>query len=279
VWTIHSGFAQRTYNMRNSFILGSMLTAAIGNAAASAEVIYNSIPSTLAASYPSQPFQAQQTVEFGDRVALGGSARQLTSATMTMVNWARYEDYNVGGVYYDAGQYAGNGFTHSFTLNFYESGTGYTHGATIASVTANKFIEYRPTGWSANGFAQNITFDLTGLGITLPESIVWGLAFSTQSYGPNATGVNGPYNSLNMGCNTAADGGVTVGATDLDTVFWNTSTAAWYTDGGTNGSGIFRMDTGWTGYNPMASFSAVPAPGALALLGIAGFAGSRRRRA
>ena len=261
-------------------VLALSVTAFISASASSAEVIYSSIPSTLAGSYPSQPFQAQQTVEFGDRIALGGSARQLTSATMTMVNWAHKEDYNVGGQYYDQGQFAGNGFTHSFTLNFYESGTGYTHGATIASVTATKYIEYRPTDWATNGFAQNITFDLTGLGITLPESVVWGLAFSTESYGPNATGVNGPYNSLNMGLNTAADGGITVGATDLNTVFWNTSTAAWYTDGGTNGSGIFRMDTGWAGYNPMASFSAaaVPAPGVAALLGLAGAFGGRRRR-
>jgi hypothetical protein len=31
-------------------------------------------------------------------------------------------------------------------------------------------------------------------------------------------------------------------------VFWNTSTAAWYTDGGLSGVGIFREDTAWTPY-------------------------------
>ena len=51
VWTIHSGSAQRTCSMRNYFVLGSMLTVAVGNAAASAEVIFNSIPDTLAANY------------------------------------------------------------------------------------------------------------------------------------------------------------------------------------------------------------------------------------
>ena len=33
-------------------------------------------------------------------------------------------------------------------------------------------------------------------------------------------------------------------------VFWNTITASWYTDGGASGVGIFRQDTGWTGYVP-----------------------------
>src|SRR5207248_4089929 len=41
---------------------------------------------------------------------------------------------------------------------------------------------------------------------------------------------------------------------DLDDVFWSTSTAGWYTDGGAAGVGIFRRDTAWAPYVPMASF-------------------------
>lgn len=270
--------------MNRSFRSASILAVAtacvsLTSTTAVAETIYNSIPGTLAGSYPSVGFQATQTAEFGDRVTFGGSNRDLSSATFTMVNWARYEDYNVGGQYYDQGQWAGNGFTHSFTLNLYEAGTGTSHGALIASVTANHFIEYRPTGWAFNGYAQNITFDLSSLGIVVPETVVWGLAYSTQTWGDNPLGVNGPYNSLNMGLNTAGDGGVTVGSTDLDTLFWDTSTAGWYADGGAAGVGIFREDSAWTGYNPMARFEAIPAPGALAVMGLAGLLGSRRRRA
>ena len=275
--------------MRNSFLLGSILTVAVGNAAASAEVIYNSIPSTLAANYTSQPYQAQQVSEFGDRVTFAGSARQLSSATITMSMWGRYEDWNVGGQYYGTGAYAGTGYTQSFTLKIYESGTGNLPGAVIASVTQDKFIQYRPTVWaSANGIAQNITFDLSGLGVTLPESIVWGLAFNTQNYGASPTGTNGPYNQLNVCYNQSsswapADGGVTVGSTDLSTKFINSNLSSQY--GGLGTVGTFSLAATGTTLSgkalnaPMASFTAVPAPGALALLGVAGLAGGRRRRA
>jgi len=273
--------------MRNSFILGSMMVVTACNAAAFAEVIYNSIPATLAANYTSQPYQAQQVSEFGDRVSFGGSARQLSSASVTMSMWARYADWNVGGQYYGTGAYAGAGYTQSFTFNIYNAGTGSTPGALIGSVTQDKYIQYRPTVWaSANGIAQTITFDLSGLGITLPESIVWGLAFNTQTYGASPTGTNGPYNQLNVCYNQSstyapANGGVTVGSTDLSTKFINSAYAAPY--GGLGTVGTFSLAaTGTTASGlalnaPMVSFSAVPAPGALALLGVAGLAGRRRR--
>ena len=275
--------------MRNAFILGSMMVVTACNAAAFAEVIYNSIPATLAANYTSQPYQAQQVSEFGDRVSFGGSARQLSSASVTMSMWARYADWNVGGQYYGTGAYAGAGYTQSFTFNIYNAGTGSTPGALIGSVTQDKYIQYRPTVWaSANGIAQTITFDLSGLGITLPESIVWGLAFNTQTYGASPTGTNGPYNQLNVCYNQSstyapANGGVTVGSTDLSTKFINSAYAAPY--GGLGTVGTFSLAaTGTTASGlalnaPMVSFSAVPAPGALALLGAAGLVGARRRRA
>ena len=275
--------------MRNYLILSSMITVAVGNAAASAEVIFNSIPDTLAANYTSQPYQAQQVSEFGDRISFGGSARQLSSASVTMSMHARYADWNVGGQYYGTGAYAGAGYTQSFTFNIYAAGTGSTPGALLGTVTQDKYIQYRPTVWaSANGIAQNITFDLSGLGITLPESIVWGLAFNTQTYGTSPTGVNGPYNQLNVCYNQSssyapANGGVTVGSTDLSTKFINSAYAAPY--GGLGTVGTFSLAATGTTLSglalnaPMVSFSAVPAPGALALLGVAGLIGGRRRRA
>ena len=275
--------------MRNYLILGSMMAVTACNAAAFAEVIYNSIPSTLNPNYSSQPYQAQQVSEFGDRVGFGGSARQLSSASVTMSMWARYEDWNSGGQYYGTGAYAGAGYTQSFTFNIYNAGTGSTPGSLIGTVTQDKYIQYRPTVWaSALGIAQTISFDLSGLGITLPESIVWGLAFNTQSYGYPPTGVVGPYNMLNVCFNQSsawapADGGVTVGSTDLLTKFINSTNPAQYGSLGTVGT-FSLAETGTTGSGkalnaPMVSFSAVPAPGALALLGVAGLVGGRRRRA
>ena len=269
-----------------SFAMSVMaFTAATSSAA---EVIYDSIPSTLAANYTSVGYQAQQVREFGDRVSFGGSARQLSSASVTMSMHARYEEWNFGGVNYGTGAYAGYGYTQSFTFNIYNAGTGSTPGSLIGTVTQDKYIQYRPTGWaSANGIAQNITFDLSGLGITLPESIVWGLAFNTQSYGASPTGLNGPYNQLNVCFNQSsswapANGGVTVGSTDLLTKFINSTNPAQYGSLGTVGT-FSLAETGTTGSGkalnaPMASFSAVPAPGAAALIGLAGLVATRRRR-
>jgi hypothetical protein len=263
--------------MKKMVSIGALaLVAAAGTLNAS--TIYNSIQSPLAGSYPSLGYQATQTSELGDRVSFGGAARDLTTVSVTMVNWAKYEDYNVGGQYYDQGQWVGNGFTHDLTFNIYQPGTGTSHGSLIASITQPTFIEYRPTGWGFNGFAQNVTFDFTSLNVALPEDVVWGIAYSTQTYGASPLGINGPYNSLNVGLNPAGDGGVTVGSTDLDALFWNTSTAAWYADSGAAGAGIFREDTDWAGYNPMVQFNAVPTPGALALMGLGGLAAARRRR-
>jgi MYXO-CTERM domain-containing protein len=285
--------------MRNYLILGSMITVAVGNAAASDEVIFNSIPDTLSTNYTSQAYQAQQVSEFGDRISFGGSARQLSSASVTMSMWARYEEWNLGGVNYGTGAYAGDGYTQRFTFNIYNAGTGSTPGSLIGSVTQDKYIQYRPTVWNlpsgspASGIAQTISFDLSGLNITLPESIVWGLAFNTQTYGVSPTGVNGPYNQLNVCYNQSsawapANGGVTVGSTDLLTKFINAANnlndqyGSYYSP---STVGKFSMaETGTTlsgkALNaPMVSFSAVPAPGALALLGVAGLAGGRRRRA
>jgi hypothetical protein len=103
------------------------------------------------------------------------------------------------------------------------------------------------------------------MGITLPNEIVYGLAYNTQTHGYNPTGVAGPYNSLNFGLNTVAPSvGVDVNS---DSVFWNTSFAGFYTDGGAGGVGTFRTDTAWSPYVPAIEFRAVPEPGTLILLG------------
>jgi hypothetical protein len=261
-----------------STIALSVIALAAAAGSASATVIHNSIDAVLQGSYPSLGFQATQTAELGDRISFSGTERQLTTVQVTMVNWARFEDYNAGGQYFDAGQWAGSGFTHNLTLSIYNAGSGTSHGSLITSITQPTFIAYRPTGWAFNGFAQNVSFDFSSLNIILPDDVVWGISFSTQTWGPSPLGVNGPYNSLNVGLNDGPGGGITAGSTDLDKLFWNTSTASWYADGGTAGVGIFREDSAWTGYNPMVQFNAVPSPAAAALLGLGGLAAARRRR-
>ncbi len=263
--------------MRSNLLVGissAVAAVAVAGSAMASTTIYSNIPSTLDGSYPSIGFQATTTSELGSRINFAGTDRQLTDFTVTMVNWARYEDYNTGGQHYSTGQWAGNGFNQNLTLNIYAAGSGNTPGALLHTVTQSHFIAYRPTGWSFNGFAQNISFDLSALNITAPDSIVWGLAYNTQTRGYSPTGVAGPYNSLNVGVGPTT---TTVGS-QVDSSFFVYS--PYYNPTAPNGGNSFSLMTeGWAqnSYQPMASFSAVPAPGAIALLGAAGLMGRRRR--
>ena len=238
-------------------------------AIASASVVYDAVPATLAPNYPSQPFQAQQTNEFGDYIHLGGTDRQLTKVTVTMSNWALAS--TLGNVTFCAANVANcdaTGFFWPITVNVYSSHLGVTGvpDTLLATKTVTTHIPWRPeadptcpggTAWRAgdsncyNGYAFNAVFDLSSLNATLPNDIIVGFVYNTQSYGPNPTGVDGPYNSLNIAVPPSDP--MTTGSDDSNNeVFWNTSTAFWYADGGLAGIGIFRKDTAWAPYGTVA---------------------------
>lgn len=235
---------------------------------------FNTIPDPLAGNYPSQPYQAQQTAEFGDHIQFAGTARDLSSVTVTMSSWAKHSDYPAMPPV---------GFTHPLTLNIYnvdKSGTAPALGTLIKSVTQNFVMQWRPEGdpscpntgygagfaWKAsngtcyNGFAFNVVFDLNNEGITLPDEIIYGIASNTQTWGYAPIGAPGPYNSLNFALNNMS-GPSTGTDVEPDAAFLNTETAGWYSDGGLAGVGTFRRDTGWTGYVPAVRFS-FTSPGA-----------------
>jgi len=236
--------------------LSAALTFAVTGATAApvSSVVYNAIPSPLPPNMASLGFQATQTSEFGDYVHLGGTDRNLNAVTVTMSDWALNSDYP---------SMPSAGWTHPITLNIYNAVPATplnTLGSLLGTVTQTITIPWRPvadptcaggTAWRAsdglcyNGLAFNATFDMSSLHVTLPNDVIVGVAYNTQSYGAVPIGVAGPYNSLNVG----VEGSATVGTDDnTDRVFWNTSTAAWYTDGGAAGVGIFREDTAWTPY-------------------------------
>jgi hypothetical protein len=245
----------KLYKLIGLLVVMALLFAAlpIEQVQAASEVIYNAIPATLDPSYVSTAFQATQTSEFGDYVKLAGTNRALKTVSVTMVTWAYQTNYPSVG---DA-----TGWNHPITLNIYNVMPGATNtlGTVIGTITQNIHIPWRPapdatnchdTRWHdaltnrcSNGFAFNITFDLSSLNITLPDAIVLGVAFNTETYGTLPIGSGGPYNELNI-----SDTGIQTVGTDGDTdrVFWKTVTAAWYHDGGTAGVGVFREDTGWT---------------------------------
>lgn len=244
----------------------TMFGAALVPAFATTETVYDALPSIdPQTSYPSQPFQAQQTAEFGDYVHLGGTNRILNNITVTMVTWARYSEYIADS------NYNGNSvsWTHPITLNVYSNhlGANGVPDTLLGSVTPSITIPWRPEnnpsdcsdgfkwkdgfGNCVNGLAFNANFDLSSLGVILPNDVIVSVAYNTQTWGYNPIGSTGPFNSLNVAVPPSQV--VAVGSDDSNSeVFWNTSTAAWYTDGGASSVGTFRKDTNWVPYGTVA---------------------------
>lgn len=240
------------------------IQAPVAQAIVSTTVIYDSLPSPLPYNAPSQPFQAQQTYEFGDYVHLAGTDRVVDTVTVAMSDWALYSDYTSDE------RYSGNPATwsHPITINIYGNHLG-ENGVPdnlLLTKTQNIDIPWRPaaditcpggTAWRAadtncyNGFAFNAIFDLGSMNVTLPNDVIVSLAYNTQTYGTDPIGSNGPYNSLNV--LVPEDQPVTVGTDDsASEVFWNTSTAVWYEDDGASGVNTFRKDTNWAPYGTIA---------------------------
>ncbi|MBV8502138.1 MAG: PEP-CTERM sorting domain-containing protein [Paucibacter sp.] len=267
--------------MQINKVLGAVVLA-LGAAAVQAATVYDSLGPAVG-NLPSLGYQATQTAEFGDRIALGGTARGLDSVTIRMSSWALASTYGSQAA----------GYNHDLTLNVYGAGSGAFAGSLLGSVTLDAFIPWRPEAsdsctngrWSDgagncfSGKAFDVTFDFGSLGLVLPDSVVVGLAFNTQSWGAQPIGIDGPYDSLNFGL---ASGAPTIG-TDVnpDGVFWNTATAGNLSNPAN--VNLFAEDTNWTGYVPAIAVDAhdVPEPASLALVGVAlaGVGFARRRKA
>jgi hypothetical protein len=260
-------------------LAGACTTGGHGHGAPTPVKIYDSNITPLPGNVASQGFQCCQTAEFGDAVHFAGTARKLTSATVTMSDWAKYSTpANHSFPSADA-----NGFNQLLTLNIYGVGpddaNGHaTAGALLASVPQVFHIPWRPEDDPAhcptpgdygikfqskpgpndtncfNGLATKVTFNLSSYNVHAPNSIVWGVAFDTESYGANPKGSDGPYDSLNVG----ADGNAPSLGSELTAgaAFINSSTAGYYCD--SDGVSTFRASSPgcWATQTPEISFSA-----------------------
>ena len=194
-----------------------MLVPALAGAATSSSM-YDSIPSPLPADPPSLGFDAAHFSEIGDRIVLApGTGRVLSSATVTLSSWACESGTWISGCTSSAGAT----FTHPITFNVYAvAGTdpSYAPGALLASVTRDVLVPYRPSsdpactdaaagityqfaaagGQCAVGKPFNATFDFSSLGVTLPDQVIFGVAFDTNVAGYEPIGTPGPYDALNV---------------------------------------------------------------------------------
>ena len=258
----------------------ALLVSSSGTAIAdegSAGRIYDSIER--AGNVPSQPFEAQQASEFGDRVTFAGTARELERVTVSLSSWGCEL-----GHWYDATCVTrpGTGFTHPITLNIYAGGSGASAGTLIATRTRTFMIPFRPSSDTVrctegrwydgasktcfNGLQTFITFDLEDEHVTVPDTIVWSVAYNTSHYGYQPIGESAAcytssagcgYDSLNVGLGAKVNRG---SKPNPDTAFINSATPSVYCDKGAAGSGSFRLDSPtvacWAGYVPAASFTA-----------------------
>jgi adhesin/invasin len=236
--------------------------------------IYNTLPSPLPSSLTSQSFEAGFISEFGDQIQFGGTGRRLTSVTVSMVTWGYFSKYNAPGTANSGG------WTHPITLNLYAvNASDPNHpGNVIGSVTQTFFVPWRPeptpscggTLWLAsdgchNGMAFPITFDFSGLSLTLPNQIIFGIAYNTQIAGRTPIGVNGPYNDLNVGLNNS----YTVGSNPIfPEAFLNGTINQAYADNGVGGINVYRRDVGSTHTNIAIQFNIpVPPPALITVTG------------
>jgi hypothetical protein len=244
------------------------LAASSTGAKGDPDVLYKSTVTPLPGNLPSQPFQAQQTSEFGNRISMTKTAQTLSNVTVTMSSWGCQTG---GWSTNDCVTTPGATFSVPITLNLYNApATGSIFpGSLIVSVTKTFAIPYRPSAdainctggqlgeWfdgtqgCFNGLAHNIVFRLASLHVKLPQDFVFGIAYNTTTWGYHpigtqpcdSTSAGCPYDSLNVALSQDPTN-VTKGSDpDFGKVFWNTATATSYCDGGANGSGAFRIDS------------------------------------
>jgi len=218
-------------------------------------IVYDALPSVSSpTNYPSVGYEATSTSEFGDYVHLGGTNRKLSTVTVTMSDWAKYEDYASNSAY------SASNWSLPVTLNIYSStvdGNG-VPTTKLANVTQTITVPWRPASdYSYNGIAFNAVFDLSSKNVTLPDDVIVGVAFNTQSHGYRPTGQPGPYNSLNVAVPSGQS--VSMGSDNgSDEVLLDSTWSGAY--GVTGPTGVFRKDTGWSPYGTVAMQITATAP-------------------
>lgn len=261
----------RTTKVVASLAVMGVIFAAIAGAASAATVTYNNIPTPLPGNVQSLGFQATSTAEFGGQIEATGTIQNPT-VTVGMSSWACQSGSATDGSCVSS---AGSTFNVPITLNIYAVGPANTIGAKLVTVTQNFAVPYRPSanntkcagngGWFKmgncfHGKLFKLKFAKLGNGkapVVIPQKAIVSVAFNTFTHGYEPTGVDGPYDSLNVALTEPANEGEevppTVGSDPVPAdAYLNSTWGGAYCDGGAGGTGAFRLDSGcWTGAQPM----------------------------
>lgn len=248
-------------------------------------VIYDSTVSPLPGSLESTAFEATETSEYGNQITFGGTARVLDNVVVTMDSFACQS----GGSFTVAcSTTPGATFSEPITLNLYNVGANNSVGSLVATDRQTFNIPYQPSadpnyasdcsaqaaqsGLSISnfagswfdtnidpvtglpigclvGYAANVTFNFGH--VTVPNSIVYGIAYNTSDFGFQPWGDNTPCHSSSGGCgydglnvaNSVSPPEPTVGSDpNLGTAYLDTENGPFYCDSGAGGTGTFRID-------------------------------------
>jgi hypothetical protein len=223
-------------------------------------VVYDTTPAVLPVNMPSIPYQAGGVAEFGNKIGFASSGVSLDTVTVLLSNWAHESTYQAIGT--------SSGYSLDLVLTIYTVGLGDAVGAPLATLTNHQLIPWRQEPDAAcaavnsdyylgsdsichGGALVPVTFDFTATRPLLPEQVIFGLAFNTQSYGYSPLGAAGPYNSLNFAASTV-----------VPTVGFDLNTDDAYVAYGAAAAAVFGQDTGWGKpyYTAAATFSGDPLP-------------------
>ncbi len=261
---------------------------------------YNAIPFNAADCSPSSyGFDSTGINELGDGVNLAtGTGRTLVSLNVVFSGFA----CGMSGTWYDSNDPcvtdpANPTFQLPITANIYAvqttgcpGGVIACPGALLATVSPTQTIPFRPSadpvrcpntpdqwfnpnditdsvtspGKCESGIATVLTFTFTSP-VTIPDQVIWTVAFDTTQYGANPIGTGAacfssaagcPYDFLNVGTKTYSGSPYAGSSIDPTGAFAN-AIAGFYCDGGAGGAGFLRLDTlpppgeCWTGFTPL----------------------------
>jgi hypothetical protein len=228
-------------------------------------VIYDSIIDPNPGNVPSVSFEATGTQELGNQVALSGSARVLDAVTVQMSSWA-CQSGGWNGTPSACSTTPGATFAVPITFNIYGVGPASAHGPStagslLATDTQTFTIPYRPsadptdcpstpTEWydaglakCFNGYFTDIRFDFGH--VTLPDNVIYGITYNTNTSGFQPIGTSGPYDSLNVALSQEPSSPSAGTDTYQGTVYTAIHDGGYqtnYCDAGAAGISVFRID-------------------------------------